>query len=228
MSINLTNQEIKIVNYLINKDAVYWEELSQFAKNPQSVKLKTIKKVVSEIKRKYISANLTIPFNVKLTDLSLKDKDIVNGLGAVYFDGMNALIETFNKDEVKNMPQNLVQVKRTPDHNVMVVTSGSNILPAHIDFVLDRNTKRVKTKLGYHKLNDSEWEMMKYFHTNVSKLITISELRDKVTYPQYGSKLPARWFDAIMRTVNNLRKQVPGLNNRLLTVKSTETSYLFQ
>jgi hypothetical protein len=59
-------------------------------------------------------------------------------------------------------------------------------------------------------------------------LIGISELRDKVVYPNYGAKLPARWFDAIMRIVNHMRRQVIGLDGRLLTVKGPETTYLFQ
>jgi hypothetical protein len=49
----LTEQEIKITDFLILKGEaiVYWEELAQFAKDPQNVKLKTIKRAVSEIKR---------------------------------------------------------------------------------------------------------------------------------------------------------------------------------
>lgn len=45
MSDNITEQEIKIINYLSDKTGkeICWEELVQFSKNPQSVKLKTIK-----------------------------------------------------------------------------------------------------------------------------------------------------------------------------------------
>ena len=102
---------------------------------------------------------------------------------------------------------------------------------AQLDFILDRNTKRVKTKNGYKQLNDPEWDMFKYIHANPGRIISINELRDKVVFPQYGSKLPARWYDTVMRIVNNLRRQVDGLKTRLMTIgafNAGETGYIFQ
>lgn len=207
----LTEQECKIIDYLENRSGqqVAWEELAQFAKDPTTVKLKTIQKSVSEIKRKYQQAGIPITFDVQFKSLAPKTAP--------------AQIE----DLVKGAEQVLVQVRRTAGGNVIPTNSTKS--DAQIDFSIDTlGFKRVKTRSGVYQLNDSEWDMFKYFYNNVGKLITISELRDKLVYPNYGSKLPARWFDAIMRVINNLRRQVNGLDKRLLTVKGSETSYLFQ
>lgn len=200
MKIKLSDQEIKITEYLSlrNGKNVSWEELVQFAKDPSNVKLKTIKKVVSEVKRKYRDAGFPTPFKVEF--VSLQSVDPVP------------------------KEQKLIQIQIARPFEARPVL----VPPAQKDFELDRNTKRVKTKFGFKQLNDSEWEVFKYIHLNTGRIIPISELRDKVVYPLYGSKLPARWFDSIMRIINNLRRQVDGLGNRLLTVKADETSYLFQ
>jgi hypothetical protein len=200
-----TDQELKIINYLKDKNnqEVAWEELVQFSKNPQTVKLKTIKKSVSEIKRKYQSSNLPIPFDVRFISLTSKSDE-----------------QTMIKGD-----QKLVRVGKIVALNTVKPSKPQ----AHYDFSLDPlGFKRVQTKYGSHQLNDNEWDMFKYFYNNVGKLVTISELRDNVVFPNYGSKLPARWFDSIMRIIGHLRKQVVGLDKRLLTVKSSETSYLFQ
>ena len=205
-SINFSTQELKILNYLENHSGleVGWEELAQFAKDPQNVKLKTIQKSVSELKRKFTQANEPITFNVKFVSMS-------------------------KKNEAPQPPaqQNLVLVKRTPAGNIVPATNTKH--PAQIDFAPDGlGFKRVRTKSGSYQLNDAEWDMFKYFYNNPARIITISELRDKVVFPQFGSKLPARWFDSIMRIINNMRRQVKDLDGRLLTVKGAETSYLFQ
>ena len=59
-NIRLTEQENKISNYLIAKNGqtVFWEELAQFAKEPQKVKLKSIKRTVSEMRRKFFAATV--------------------------------------------------------------------------------------------------------------------------------------------------------------------------
>ena len=225
--IRLTEQEAKVVDFLRakNNSTVNWEELAQFAKSPQTVKLKTIKKTISEIKRKYTIAGGVIPFNVSFTTMQVEeDEPEAPAIDATIIDGF------FNQALTVPPPQTLVQIKRTPAGNTMTVNSNTaaQALPAQLDFVLDLASKRVKTRYGSHLLNDNEWEVFKYFHAHAGKLVGISELRDKVVYPQYGSKLPARWFDAIMRIINNMRRAVPGLENRLLTVKGAETSYLFQ
>jgi len=209
--VRLTAQEQAIRDYVVSRPSriVYLEELAQFAKDPQNVKCKTIQKTVSEIKRKFKVARQPDPFGNKLF-ASLAQETL----------------------QVTAPPpastQAMVQVKPTPDGNMVRVSGAKAAHPAQVDFIIDRLTKSVRTKNGSHRLNDSEWDVFKYLHENVGRLITLSELRDKVVYPQYGSKLPARWFDSIMRIVNNLRRQVVGLDKRLLTVKGAETTYLFQ
>lgn len=233
--LKLSDQETKVVNFLTsrNNSNVFWEELAQFAKDPQTVKLKTIKKTVSEIRRKYSAAGLSAPFSVTFHTMSPEsdgpkpsDDSAEMTINAIEMDNL------LSSPPAPSKPQVLVQVKRIATDSVVAVPPPSNpVAPApaaHTDFVIERNYKRVRTKFGSHNLNDSEWEVFKYFHTNAGKLIPISELRDKVVFPQYGSKLPARWFDAIMRIVNNMRRAVPGLDRRLLTVKGVETTYLFQ
>lgn len=208
--VRLTAQEKAIHSYIVNKASriIYLEELAQFAKDPQNVKCKTIQKTISEIKRKFKVAGQTDAFGNKL------------------FASMAQ--ETLQVTAPTPPVQNLVKVKSTPGGNMVRVSGPSAVHPAQADFIIDRLTKSARTKYGNHRLNDSEWDVFKYLHENVGRLITLSELRDKVVYPQYGSKLPARWFDSIMRIVNNLRRQVVGLDKRLLTVKGTETTYLFQ
>ncbi len=198
MQVHLTEQDTKIIDYLQshNNKNIAWEELAQFSKSPTTVKLNTIKKAVSEIKRKYSQANLAIPFNVNF--ISMAQKNFINN---------NAL----NKVSKITLPTNVVKHQ------------------AQLDFSPDSlGFKKVRTHTGIYQLNDTEWAMFKYFYQNPGRVIPISELRDKLCYPNFGSKLPPRWFDSIMRTINGLRRQVIGLNKRLLTVKGFETSYLFQ
>jgi len=219
--VKLTEQETKVVDYLVPRTGkkVYWEELVQFAKDPQTVKIKTVKKTVSEIKRKYTTIGVAEPFKVSFASLTQgEDKT------------EERPVQTIGDLIKDKLSHNLVQIKKTPSGNTIMVDSKNNIsaIPAHVDFVLDRNTKRIKTKFGSHLLNDSEWEVFKYIHSHVGRIIPISELRDKVVFEHYGSKLPARWFDSIMRIINNMRRAIPGLERRLLTVKGAETSYLFQ
>lgn len=226
--VKLTEQETKVVDYLVPRTGkqVYWEELAQFAKDPQSVKIKTVKKTVSEIRRKYAAVGVAEPFNVSFATLTQTEEPKaeekpVQTIGDLIKEKLGQNL---------NLSQNLVQIKKTPAGNTIVVDgkNNTNQLPAQVDFVLDRNTKRVKTKFGSHLLNDTEWEVFKYIHSNAGRIIAISELRDKVVFEHYGSKLPARWFDSIMRIINNMRRAIPGLERRLLTVKGVETSYLFQ
>jgi hypothetical protein len=208
-ALKLTDQERKIISYLQPKhgEEVPWEELAQFSKDPQTVKKKTMQKTVSEIKRKYTAANLPMPFSVTFKVIEP---------------------EKTKQETIQVQGQTLVKVPRPEKPVVKTPVVTPAVKTVQEEFELDRNTKRVKTRFGYKQLNDSEWDVFKYIHANPGRIIPISELRDKVVFPQYGSKLPARWFDSIMRIINNLRRQVDGLNTRLLTVKSGETSYLFQ
>lgn len=215
MNLNLTAQETKIYNYLKSKNnqKVAWEELAQFAKDPTAVKMKTIQRTVSEIKKKFKDASLSSPFEV--TFFSLTDK------------AQEPVVSIAISPATATTPQLLVEVKRTPAGTLIPANSDKHV--AQIDFAPHKDGyKKVITRNGQYQLNDPEWDVYKYFYNNPGRLITISELKDNVCfYKTPVSKLPARWFDSIMRVVQNLRRAVPGLDKRILTVKSTETSYIF-
>lgn len=217
--VKLTGQETKVVAFLTTKGdgPIHWEELAQFAKDPQTVKLKTIQKVISDLRKKYLVADVPFPYNGKFISLNLPPKT------------PQTIGELIKEKLEEKREQTLVQIKRTPAGTLVKVDSADGAKPmAQVDFVLDPNTRRVRTKYGFHLLNEREWDVMKYLHANVGRVISISELRDKVVYEKYGSKLPPRWFDHIKAIIGNLRAQVPGLRDRVLTVKGVETSYLFQ
>src|SRR3990172_7009572 len=99
--VKLTDQEAKVVNYLNSRNGqkVAWEELAQFSKNPTSVKIKTTKKVVSEVKRKFSQANLPTPFEVSFYTL-VQDQP--------------TMLPPPHADAIIKAEQVLVQVKRTP------------------------------------------------------------------------------------------------------------------
>jgi len=216
--LNLTPVEEKVLDFLISRNdgAVYWEELVQFAKDPQNASRKTALKWVSELKRKYALAGKILPFRVTFSSM-LDSKPAPLQVAVAQPQAIGDLIK--QQLTIKNGQQTLVKLQRPVPQ----------VPQAHLDFVLNKFDRSVRTKLGIFKLNENEWNVFKYIHANVDKMITLSELRDEVVFPQYGSKLPARWFDSIMRIVNNLRRQITGLNGRLLTVKGpAETTYLFK
>jgi len=102
------------------------------------------------------------------------------------------------------------------------------VMEQSIDYCLSD----ISNQLPY--VNDNEWNVFEYMHARVVKIIPLSELRDKVVYQHFGPKLPARWFNSIQNIVSNIRRQIQGIDGRLLTVKNvpvngiTETGYIFQ
>src|SRR5271170_5355278 len=66
----LTPQEQNIVDFLIPKREAFWEELAKFCKEPSKVKLRTVQKIVSDIKKKHKDDDLQCPFNCKFSYLS--------------------------------------------------------------------------------------------------------------------------------------------------------------
>lgn len=77
IQIKITKQEQDIINHCSGKTFVPWEELAQYAKEPQTVKLKTLQKAVSDLKKKYRDANLPVPFDCSfksLVDVEQKKK----------------------------------------------------------------------------------------------------------------------------------------------------------
>jgi hypothetical protein len=192
----LTQQEINIVNFLKDKEEAYWEELAQFSKDPTRVKLKSIKRTVSEIKKKFKDNNFECPIKTKLSLLSGKQ--------------MQKSEDTADKITVNNQ-----QLVRVPRPTPAVIETKQ----CHKDFVINKFNRQIRSKDGIRTLNDDDFIVFEYIYSKPEKVITLEELRDEVVYPKFGSKTPARWFSAIQRRVNNIRRLVPELRNRLLTVK---------
>jgi hypothetical protein len=207
----LTTQEQNITNFLSSKKEAYWEELAQFAKEPSKVKLKTIQKAVSDIRKKFKDAHLKCPFECKLA--SFETSKTVTQTNALFQAAEEAI--SFNG-------QKLVKVVRPP-------TQVDTRKPHQIDFTLRKYQWQVITKTGIHTLSEDDFAVFEYFYDNAEKVISLEELRDRVVFPLFGSKLPARWFSAIQRRINNLRRAVPELKNRILTMKlDNTTGYFFR
>ena len=200
VNLKITEQEQKILNFCTNKQSVYWEDLAQFAKDPQNVKLKTIRKVVSEVKRKYAQANLPNPFTCDFAS-RLQDKVI-------------ATIAS----QILPQEQVLVQVKRTTGG--ATVLADSNVIAAHVDFKLDKYNERVITKYGPVQLSESAYRIFAHLHANAGKFVTQEDLKDVLFDPKSPSKIPHTWSHRITGYLTDLRKALPDLKrkDRLITV----------
>ncbi len=137
------------------------------------------------------------------------------------------------------MGQTLVQIKR-PNQDTMLMGSKPSTPQASIietkqssttsvfDFIVKSFTHQILTKSGIYALNNEEFEIFNYFHSNRNKFISLEELRDKVCFPKFGSKLPARWFSSIQRRVSHIRHQIPEARDKILTAKqNNNTGYIF-
>jgi len=225
----LTTQEQNFIEYLSSREEAYWEELVQFCKDPTTVKLKTVQKVVSDIKKKFRDENQTIPFNSKFSYFKLptyEEPVIEEGYG-------------FPTLKITHNGQTLVKLKRpvaepvtnapVPDRPVLPVPADTR-RPHQIEFAIKRWQNQVISRSGAHVLSSDDLEVFEYLYNNYGEVVTLEELRDKVVFPKFGSKLPARWWDSIQRRINNVRRAVPELKNRILTVKTENngTGYFFK
>jgi len=217
----LSQQEQSFLNFLIPKTEVYWEELVQFCKNPAMVKLKTVQKVVSDLKKKYKDNNEKIPFHCTFKFMPTQ---------------MQAPKMVSTNETTQYLGQTLVQIKRptqtkplnisVPDMRVIEIEKPPTTNA--FDFILKSFTQQIITKSGVYALNHEEFELFNYLFNNKSKFISLEELRDNVCFPKYGSKLPARWFSSIQRRVSHIRQHIPETRNRLLTAKqNNNTGYIF-
>lgn len=210
----LTNQEKNVVSFLSNKEKVFWEELASFCKEPSKVKLKTVKKIVSDIKKKYRDNSLNVPFNCEFSSLQENNTDI---------DKLVPTPEPKKEEAVIFNGQRLVKLERPQ----RPVEAKKQCL---IDFTIKKYQTQIICKNGIFNVSDEEFQVFEYFYNNPEKIITLEEFRDQVVFPKFGSKLPPKWFYAIQRRINNLRRQIPDLKNRILTVKvdAFTTGYLFR
>jgi DNA-binding response OmpR family regulator len=198
----LTNQEQRILNFLIGKTEVAWEELAQFSKDPSSVKMKTLQKAVSDLRKKFTDSNIPVPFKCKFITL-LKKEPVVQ-------------------------EQKFVKMRTTPAGNL--VSADSNEPNAYVDFKLEPNYRRIRTKNGVVNLGPAEWELFEFLYKNVEKPVSVEDMKNLV-FKNFGSKTPHNWADSISRTLTKLRKNIPELKtqNRLLTVTGgATTSYMLK
>src|SRR5277367_1876899 len=66
----ITAQEQNVIQFLSDRDEVFWEELVQFCKDPANVKLRTVQKIVSDIRKKFRDTNRACPFDCKFGHLN--------------------------------------------------------------------------------------------------------------------------------------------------------------
>lgn len=206
---NLTFQEKNVIDFLSSKKEIFWEELAQFCKEPSTVKLKTVKKVVSDIKKKYRDENIDIPFDCNFSSLTIKQEQ----RETIQFNGQSLVKLNRKPNETKSFPSP-VEIKKNPE----------------IDISIKKYVNQVITRNGLFNLNDDDFQIFEYFFNNKERVISLEELRDRVVFPSYGSKLPAKWFFSIQRRINNIRRTIPDLKYRIFTVKidANSTGYLFK
>ncbi len=203
VNLKITTQEQNILNFCTNKQVVYWEDLAQFAKDPQNVKLKTIRKVVSEVKRKYAQANLPNPFTCEFAS-RLHETAIATVV-----------------NQIQPLEQVLVQVKRTAGG--ATVLADSNTIAAHVDFRLDKYNERVITKYGPVQLSENAYKLFALLHTNAGKFVHLQDMKDVLFDPKSPSKIPHTWAHRITGYLTDLRKALPDLKSkdRLITAPGT-------
>jgi hypothetical protein len=224
-SMKLSQQESKFLAFLTPKSEVYWQELAQFCKDPASVKLKTVKKVVSDLKKKFTDEKLPVPFNCAFKDLSGKNLPKMIATNAtVDFNGQK-LVQVARVQKNQNEGQFVSQGEISRHFPVVKATNPKPNAP---EFTINPHTRHIRTKSGNYNLNYDEFDVFGYLYNNRYRFISLEELRDNVCFPKFGSKLPARWFSAIQRRICNIRHQIPETRDKLLTAKQqTSTGYIF-
>jgi len=214
----ITAQEQNVIQFLSDRDEVFWEELAQFCKDPANVKLRTVQKIVSDIRKKFRDMNRACPFDCRfghLNDTTFKQADEPP------------------KETVVHNGQTLTKLVRASvvqKESIIPAAPTETRKPHQIDFSIKKWQNQIVSKTGIYNLSSEDFEVFEYLYNNHEKIITLEELRDKVVFPLYGSKLPPRWWDSIQRRINNVRRAVPELKNRIFTVKTENngTGYFFK
>jgi len=221
VELKLTNQEQKIINYLAGKERVNWEELAQFAKDPQSVKLKTLQKVISDLRRKYTLAGIPAPFTCTFSTLAKQAEAATD-----YSTAVSPTIGSLVKEKLAQN-QTLIQMRRTLAGKQVPATNTEP--DAHLDYRLDKYNKVVISyERGRIALSDGEYEIFSLLHVNAGKPVSIEQMKN-VRFPA-GSKCPPTWSEQISSSLTKLRKNIPELKtkNRLSTVTTATkmTAYM--
>jgi hypothetical protein len=206
-SLKLSPQYEKIIAFCAGKEKVNFEELVQFSKDPSNVKLKTMQRAVSDIKKMFKDHALPDPFTCKFGVLVETKKQVVLTL-------------------VPSVPQEQELVRMRTTIGGRKVRADDPRTDTQIDFEPTPNYKGVKTRDGLIKLSDNEWEIFCYLYQKAGKRVSIEELKD-VVYKNYGASTPHCWSDSIRRTISKLRRNIPDLKtkNRLVTIVCRDTTY---
>lgn len=220
-NIPLSPQEIKIISHLSDKKEEYFQNLAQFTKNPQTIKLKSVQKIISDIKKKFKKAEQPLPFNCQLKSMAtiLEKPKMVQTDQSVVFNGqvLTKILRSFTNNNLSEQPINTIPVQENKS------------IRREVEIKVHKYNRLVQTGSGNHTLNIEDFEVFEYLYLHCNKVISLEELRDQVVYPKWGSKLPARWFSSILRRVNNIRRNIPELKDKLLTVKlDNSTGYIFR
>lgn len=192
-----TPQEQKFIEYLKSHETATWDDLRKLCKNADNTQIKTVKRVVSDIKAKFKSKNQNLPWTAQISEATPIQKE---------------------------PEQKIIELRRTIGGNV--IDKSINIPDAQIDFKMDNVWKTIKTKSGTIKVSTPEWEIFEHLLINAEKQVSIHDLKE-VLFKNFGSKTPANWAEVISRTLTKLRKNIPELkkDERLLTVTSTNTTF---
>jgi hypothetical protein len=204
VSLKLTPQEQNVINFLVPKQHCSLEELSQFSKDPTSVKEKTLMKIVSDLKKKFTSAGVAVPFNCQIVKVPPKP----------------AVVEEVRMR--KTIGGKLVRLDdHTPDlHIDFQLKKASN---------LDGSpNNQIKTNNGWVRLNESVFELMELFYNNPGVCFSKEDLKNAM-WPQWGSRTPASWWGNLGGRMTSLRTSVPEIKTRLFTIKiGGETNYMMK
>lgn len=202
LTVRPTKQEEQIIKYCAGKTKIHWEELAQFAKDPTSVKLKTLRKAVTDLKKKYRDANLPSPLTCEFV-----------------------FLEASEPQPPTPAPEpKLVQLRITRGGNRVPQDNKQHDL--QIDFQLVPYYKRIKTRTNTINLSDNEWELFTMFHSNPEVMFSMEQIKN-VVYKHFGDKTPHNWSQSIKRTLTLLRTNIKELksDNRLVTILGGNTTY---
>lgn len=225
IDMKLSQQESKFLAFLAPKQEVFWEELAQFCKDPASVKLSTVKKVVSDLKKKFKDENLPTPFTCSFKELAKSQNQAKMTATNETVDFHGQKLVQVKRNIVEKLSQEQINKSHRTVQAASIVLEHKPVIP---DFTISANSLHIRTRSGSYNLNYDEFDLFKYLYNNRGRFISLEELRDEVCYPKFGSKLPARWFSAIQRRIGNIRHQIPETRNKLLTAKQqSATGYIF-
>lgn len=222
----LTDYESKVQNYLVQKGSkpTYLLELIQFS-TKKDVKAKTILRAISELKKKYTSENLPVPWKTQIlnkipTESKTENIKLISDSAKVL--EKSEVVDGQKLVQVKINKKSETAVAPTPTIQVSTETSETSFQK---DFKLRPLVRQVVSRDGVVTLdNIDDWNLMSYIHAQGDNKIYLNDLKD-LFWHNHGSKTPTRWMDSILRRINCIRRAIPAMNGRLITVPDRNGTY---